>query len=360
MTDAERDSMSPIHTPRVRSFGINQATGYAERMLLGRLGHSLWLALIVLVGIPFVWATESVEPATKPGKPFAAKPRRQEGRSLEPRLEQGERVVMFPEDIRVERDVAYLPPDRKQKADLYFPREMPAGRKLPAVVIIHGGGFNSGDKDQRREISIGANLARRGYVGMSIDYKLWNKYAKEPTWRQSLHDAKTAVRWLRKNADQFGIDPDRIGAIGCSAGGNLVSMLAVTGPADGLEPPGGTAVPTTVTCAVDFYGPVDLLNYHDMKMFLKTREEDPECYKQASPVNYCTRGDAPILLVHGTGDETVHVSQSETFAKALEAGGVEHELIVIQDAPHTFDLDYDAFDVKTPVFTFLDKHLKQP
>lgn len=300
MTDTERSLMSPIHTPRVRSFGINQATGYAERMLLGRLGHSLWLALIVLVAIPFGWATESVEPATKPGKPFAAKPRRQEGRSLEPRLEQGERVVMFPEDIRVERDVACLPPDRKQKADLYFPREMPTGHKLPAV------------------------------------------------------------RWLRKNADQLGIDPDRIGAIGCSAGGNLVSMLAVTGPADRLEPPGDTAVPITVTCAVNFYGPVDLLNYHDMKMFLKTREEDPESYKQASPVNYCTRGDAPILLVHGTGDETVHVSQSETFAKALEAGGVEHELIVIQDAPHTFDLDYAAFDVKTPVFTFLDKHLKQP
>ena len=274
--------------------------------------------------------------------------------------EKKDRVVVFPEDVRVDRDVAYLPPDRKQKADLYFPKQVAAGEKLPAVVIIHGGGFNDGDKDRRREINIGANLARRGYVGMSIDYKLWNKYAKSPTWPQSLHDAKSAVRWLRRNADRLGIDPDRIGAMGCSAGGNLVSMLAVTGPDDGLEPAGDAAVPSTIRCAVDFYGAVDLPNYHDMKMFLKTREEDPESYRKASPINYCTPGDAPILLVHGTGDETVHVSQSETFAKALEAGGVEHELIVIPDAPHTFDLDYEAFDVKTPVFAFLDKHLKRP
>lgn len=270
-----------------------------------------------------------------------------------------ERVVTFPDDMRVERDVAYLGPDRKQKADLYLPMEMPTGKRLPVVIVIHGGGFNDGDKDRRREINIASNLVRHGYVAMSIDYKLWNKYVKIPTWPQSLHDAKTAVRWLRQNADRLGIDPERIGAVGCSAGGNLVSMLALTGPADGLEPPDGDAsITTSVRCAVDFYGAVDLLNYHDMKMFLKTREQDPDSYRRASPINYANKGDAPVLLVHGTGDKTVDVSQSETLARALEAGGVEHSLIVIPDAPHTFDLDYDAFDVKTPVLAFLDKHLK--
>lgn len=270
------------------------------------------------------------------------------------------RSVVFPEDIRVERDVAYLPPDRKQKADLYFPRDTVQGARLPAVVIIHGGGFNDGDKDRRREINIGSTLARNGYIGMSIDYKLWNKGVKSPTWPQSVYDAKTAVRWLRLNADRLGVDPDRIGAIGCSAGGNLAAMLAVTGPDDGLEPPGETTASTRVRCAVNFYGAVDLPNYHDMKMFLKTREEDPEVYRRASPVNYCTQEDAPVLIIHGTGDETVHVSQSNSFAKALEAGGVEHSLIIIPDAPHTFDLDYGPFDVKTPVLSFLDRHLKRP
>lgn len=271
-----------------------------------------------------------------------------------------ERTVVFPDDVRVERDVAYLPADRSHKADLYYPKDVPPGARLPVVIIIHGGGFNDGNKDRRREINIGSNLARRGYVGMSIDYKLWNKGVTSPTWPQSLHDAKTAVRWLRENADRLGVDPDRIGVIGCSAGGNLAAMLAVTGPGDGLEPTDADGPSTRVQCAVDFYGVVDLLEYHDMKMFLKTRAEDPESYRRASPINYCDAGDAPVLVVHGTADETVNVSQSETFAKALEAGGVEHELIVIPDAPHTFDLDYDAFDVKTPVFAFFDEHLKRP
>ena len=268
------------------------------------------------------------------------------------------REAVFPADIRVERDVAYLPADRKQKADLYFPLEMPKDRRLPAVIIIHGGGFNDGDKDRRREVNIGSHLARNGYVGMSIDYLLWSKGIQKPTWPRNLQDAKTAVRWLRRNADRLGVDPDRIGVIGGSAGGNLAAMLAVTGPKDGLEPPGDEGTPTNVQCAVDLYGVSDLMNYHDMKMFLKTREEDPESYRRASPISYCDSGDAPVLLIHGTGDEVVDVSQSRTFAAALARGGVEHELIEIPDAPHTFDLDYEPFNVKSAVFRFLDRHLK--
>lgn len=300
--------------------------------------------IVAAVGLPFAQAPAG-EPATASG---TAKPKK-------------ERVVVFPDDVRVERDVAYLPANRKQKADLYFPMKVVPGARLPAVIVIHGGGFNDGDKDRRREINIASNLVRHGYVAMSIDYRLWNKGMKSPTWPQSVYDAKTAVRWLRTNAVRLGIDPDRIGAIGCSAGGNLVSMLALTGPADGLEPPDGDAsISTRVQCAVDFYGAVDLLNYHDMKMFLKTRKEDPESYRRASPIHYADKDDAPMLVVHGTADKTVHVSQSEALAKALATGGVEHELIVIPDAPHTFDLDYEPFDVKTPVLAFFDKHLKRP
>jgi acetyl esterase/lipase len=286
-------------------------------------------------------------------RPVASKPA-----AKKPPAEKKERTVVFPDDVRVERDVAYLPADRRQKADLYFPRELPQGTRLPAVIIIHGGGFNDGDKDRRREINIGSHLARNGYVGMSIDYQLWSKGIQKPTWPRNLQDAKTAVRWLRQNADRLGIDPERIAVIGGSAGGNLAAMLAVTGPQDGLEPPDGDGTPTSVRCAIALYGVADLMNYHDMKMFLKTRAEDPDSYQRASPISYCDRGDAPVLLIHGTGDEVVDVSQSRTFAAALAQGGVEHELIEIPDAPHTFDLDYEPFDVKSAVFRFLDRHLK--
>ena len=171
---------------------------------------------------------------------------------------QPEMPPAIPGDVCVERDVAYLPADRRQMADLYFPAEIPAGKKLPALVIIHGGGFNDGDKAKYREVNIGTNAAQRGYIGMSINYRLWFKGATKPTWPQSLIDAKAAVRWLRANAERLPIDPAHIGVIGCSAGGNLAAMLAVTRPTDGLEPTLYPEQSSAVQCAVDFYGAVDL------------------------------------------------------------------------------------------------------
>jgi acetyl esterase/lipase len=263
----------------------------------------------------------------------------------------------YPKDVRVEVDVAYLSEGRKDKADLYFPIELPAGSALPAVVVIHGGGFNDGDKARSREINLCQNLALHGYVAMSINYKL-RKTKGQVTWPQSVHDAKTAVRWLRVNAGKLGIDPERIGAVGFSAGGNLAAMLATTGPEDGLdpaEPHGG--VSASVRCGVDFYGAVDLMNYHDMKMFAKTREEAPELYHKASPLTYVDREDSPILMIHGTEDKTVPLSQSETLAAALKKAGVEHQLIVVPGAPHTFYVVSQSLDLRPQLFAFLGKHL---
>jgi len=264
---------------------------------------------------------------------------------------------VYPTDVRVEPDTAFLADGRKEKADLYFPLERDAGAKSAAVIVIHGGGFNDGDKARRREINIAGHLARNGYVAMSINYKL-RKMKNQVTWPQSLHDTKTSVRWLRKNADHLGIDPERIGVIGCSAGGNLAAMLATTGPADGLEPDGPYGeFPTHVRCAVNFYGAVDLMNYHDMKMFAKTREEAPELYRKASPITYVDAKDAPMLIIHGTADETVPFSQSETLATALKSAGVEHQLLVVPDGPHTFYLESEKLDLRPQVFAFLEKHL---
>lgn len=264
----------------------------------------------------------------------------------------------IPKSIRVERDVTYLAEDRREKADLYFPPALKEGQRVPVVLLIHGGGFNDGDKVKGREVQMAVELAQHGYVCMSINYKLWNKGIKNPTWPQSLHDAKTAVRWLRANADRLQIDPERIAAFGNSAGGNLAAMLAVTGTDDGLEPAAPLAgVSTRVRCAIDFYGALDLPNYHDMKMFLQTRAENPEVYRKASPVTYASAGDAPMLLVHGTKDETVPHSQAETMAAALRQVGVEHQLEIVPDAPHTFAVVSSARDFRPLVFAFLDKYL---
>ncbi len=263
-----------------------------------------------------------------------------------------------PAGIKIEWDVAYLPTNSTEKCDLYLPTTTPAGKLRPAVLIIHGGGFNDGDKARGREINFCTNLAANGYVCVSINYKLSRPNARHiPTWPQSLYDAKTAVRWLRKNAERLQIDPNRIAAMGGSAGGNLSAMLATTGPKDGLEPAGPYAeFSTKVSCAIDFYGAVKLMEYHDMKMFSKTRAEAPELYEKASPVNYVDKGDAPMLIAHGTADTLVLISQSEALVAAFKKAGVECEFVVVPDGPHTFNLQPKQKDLRPIVFKFLEKH----
>ena len=268
--------------------------------------------------------------------------------------------IAAPAGMVIEWDEKFLNEGRKEEADLYLPTNTPTGKLRPAMLIMHGGGFNDGDKARLREISFCTNLAARGYVCMSINYKLSRPNARDKaTWPQCVYDAKTAVRWLRKNAERLQIDPERIGAMGGSAGGNLAAMLATTDAKDGLEGDGPyPEFSTKVACAVDFYGAVKLMDYHDMKMFAKTRAEAPELYQKASPVNYVSKGDAPMLISHGSADKTVSISQSEALVEAYKKAGLEVEFVVVPDGPHTYNLSPKQKDLRPAVFAFLDKHLK--
>jgi acetyl esterase/lipase len=209
------------------------------------------------------------------------------------------------------------------------------------------------------------------------------------TWPQNIQDAKEAVRWLKLNADRLKIDPERIGAMGGSAGGNVAAMLTLTRPEDGFDDAGSrTNTPAQIVCGIDFYGAVDLMTYHDMKMFAKTREEAPELYRKGSPTSYVRKNAPPLLMIHGTGDETVKVEQSQVLRSKLEAAGNpcpeytinnqeevdalkakmagnRHALVLIPNAPHTFDLAVSMkkdgpvmMDITDLVFAWLDQHLK--
>lgn len=262
-----------------------------------------------------------------------------------------------PGAVRIERDVEFLAPDRAEKADLYWPGDTAPGRLRPAVVIIHGGGWNGGRRNAAREQNIGTNLALNGYVGMSIDYALASK--TRATWPLNLHDCKTAVRWLRMNAERLRIDPDRIGVIGGSAGGHLAALVALTTAGDGLDPqaPYGE-VSCRVSCCVDLYGVADLPTYHDVNMLGKTFAEAPELYRAASPITYVRSNAPPMLIIHGTADATVDVKQSELLADALKQAGADYELVIIPGAPHTFHLQPQQRDLRPLVLGFFDRHLK--
>jgi acetyl esterase/lipase/GMP synthase-like glutamine amidotransferase len=265
------------------------------------------------------------------------------------------------EKVRIEKDVAFLGPERAEKGDLYQPATVARGQRFPAVVIIHGGGWSGGDKGGAREINIGTTLAEHGYVGFSINYVL----AREghPVWPQNVYDCKTAVRWLRRNAERLHIDPAHVGAIGGSAGGHLAAMLAVAGPRSGLDPAGPYGeCSCQVQCAVDLYGPADLTCWPPkstgVSMLAGTRALKPELYRQASLATHVDRSDPPILIIHGTADGTVAVDQSRGFADALQKAGVAHQLVIVPDAPHSFHLQPKQRDLRPLVVGFFDRCLK--
>ena len=263
------------------------------------------------------------------------------------------------EAVRIEKGVAYLPADRAEQADLYLPPEFEEGKKYPGVLIIHGGGWTGGKRDAAREINIGTTLASHGYVCMSIDYLLHDPQSDRPCWPQNLHDCKTAVRWMRANAQRLHLDQAHIGVIGGSAGGHLSAMVGVTQPRDGLDPAGPYGEQScTVNCVVDLYGPVDFSDSRDIVALRKKRSEAPDLYRAFSVLTYLDKNDPPFLIMHGTADTTVPVTQSETLAAALKKLGVEHQLEIVEGAPHTFHLQPKEKDLRPIVLAFFDKHLK--
>lgn len=263
-----------------------------------------------------------------------------------------------PAGVVIEENVAYLVDGRSETADLYLPAKRVRSVRSPAVVIIHGGGFTGGDKAAAREFNIGTTLALNGYVAMSINYLLATK--DKASWPQNIQDCMTAVRWLRKNADRLQIDADHIGTIGGSAGGHLAAMLAVAESKDGLDPAGPYAeFSWRVQCAVPMYGAYDFTERKELTMIGKTREQDPKAYRAASPALYLNPKTPPMLVLCGTADSATTVANSERFAEALKKAGVEHQLVLVDGAPHSFHLQPKQRDLRPLVLGFFDKHLKR-
>lgn len=264
--------------------------------------------------------------------------------------------------VSITKGLSYLSPDRTEKFDLYAPARQPAGQRFPGIVIIHGGGWWTGDKARSREQNIGTTLAANGYVCISINYILATK--EKPSWPENLYDCKRAVQFLRKNAENLNVDPNNIGVIGGSAGGHLAAMVALTRPQDNLEPPGPYAgISSAVQAAIPMYGIHNLMTFEDTKDAVTlhlgaTKEQKPELWLLASPVNHIDANDPPFLILHGTADKTVPVSQSVELHNKLKQSGVPSRLVIVEGAPHTFDLQPIQKDLRPIVLDFFNAHLK--
>ncbi len=236
-----------------------------------------------------------------------------------------------------------------------------AAGPLPAVVCIHGGGWQGGNRSHFDELT--RQLAARGYVAVTISYRLAPKHV----FPAQIEDCKCAVRWLRAKANELGIDPQRIGAVGGSAGAHLAMMLAVMDPQDGLEGEGGWPdQPSKVQAAVSFVGPTNLVGDFPpvstgiLQTFLGgTMEEKLELYRRASPITYVNQGDAPLLLFAGTKDPLVPYDQAFQMTTALHEAGVAGRVELLIGAGHGWG-GKEMERTLRATFEFLDEHLKQP
>jgi acetyl esterase/lipase len=254
-----------------------------------------------------------------------------------------------PVKVSVIRDFVYTPKDWPQelRADLYKPV---GNGPFPAVVMIHGGGWERRSREDMTEIS--QRVAARGYVVLNMSYRF------APQWHfpAQLQDVQQAVLWLRAHASQHNVSTNRIGTWGYSAGAHLAALAGVTSPADRWFVEG-----SRVQAVVAGGTPVDIRYYKDGSLTNGLTgvpyDQDPELWREASPLALVTRDDPPMFLYHGTFDFTDGESNAHAMYEALNAHRIPAELYLMRGLEHL-----STFVVDAPVengIDFLDLYLRQ-
>jgi acetyl esterase/lipase len=228
--------------------------------------------------------------------------------------------------------------------DLYLPpapaSAVTSSARRPVVLVVHGGSWIGGSitLDRANPNSTAVRLAQHGVAAVAVDYRLARPGS--PSWPAVLDDLREAVRWTRRHAGEFNLDPDRIAVLGQSAGAHLAALSATL-----PDEPGPDGVSSRVAAVVSFYGPSDLVELmaarrlaHDpIRTFVGERAIGlVEKLREASPVNHVSRDDPPFLILHGSDDAWVPLEQSVLLAGALKRAGVRHHLIVVAGARHGF------------------------
>lgn len=280
------------------------------------------------------------------------------------------------DSIRVKYlDLPYDTLSEDQKLDIYLPEQRDGA--LPVIVYIHGGGFEMGDRKYGHIIKL-VEALDRGYAVASISYRL----SQEKVFPAAVQDVRNGIRYLRANAAQYGLDPERIGIFGESAGGNLAAIAAM----DPREPIFDEHIPAelkgvsaAVAACVDWFGVVDMSvmmeqnrqnnlrpvkfgpdNCPESRYLGQSLLEVPEDWMaKSNPITYISPRMCPMLIEHGTGDFQVPVQQSQMLYHAIveQVGKERVELFLLEGAIHE-DPRFEHDGNMAIVWTFFDHHLK--
>lgn len=271
----------------------------------------------------------------------------------------GSDTFAVPVNVDVRENLVYRVVEGQQLAiDACLPKDDKSNHA--AVLVVHGGGWRKGNKESANIREMCELLAQEGFVALSVDYRL----APEHLYPAAIADLEAAVRWMREPAQvaSLGIDPARIGAVGSSAGGNLVGLLGSRGE-------GSLTEGARISAVVSLSGPMVLTA--DAMRFPGAKPQDAEVVlsyvgcadiadcpaaAEASPITHVDATDPPYLLVSSKGERLVHPEQAENMAAALDKVGVENKVILWPGSEHAIALFVHP-EIRDATFAFLHEHL---
>jgi acetyl esterase/lipase len=304
-----------------------------KRLLFGLLIIVIFACL--LMAVPRAWS--ALNPAKPPvGYHFIVPTYLAIKTGLEPLVNMAPEI---PADVEVFKNIEYKNINGKSlQLDIYKPKNIV--KPAPLLVFIHGGGWRGGQRSDYLVYLV--DFAKRGYITATVSYRL----LKDSPYPACAEDITDAVHWFFNNGQNYGYDPNRIALIGGSAGAHL-ALLAAYGWKNPDAKNDSTVAQENghrIKAVVDIYGPTDLTteyarNHGLVTSFLAHSFKDaPELYRQASPIQYVDKSDPPTLILHGTSDDLVPISQSDLLKARLDALGVPCVYYRVPLWPHAMDV----------------------
>jgi acetyl esterase/lipase len=225
--------------------------------------------------------------------------------------------------------------------DVYLPEQTVT--PMPVLIWIHGGGWRAGERGLKDDM---LRPLENGFAMVAASYRL----SSEAIFPAQLQDCRTAVRWVRSQAGEYGFDPDRIGAWGSSAGGHLVALLGVTGATEEFDTAEYAGLSSEVQAVCDWFGPTDFLRMNDFpgamdhdaadspesQLIGGAIQENTDLVSAANPISHISSRTPPFLIVHGSEDRLVPHHQSELLQSALKSAGADATLYTVEGGDHGF------------------------
>ena len=249
--------------------------------------------------------------------------------------------------------------ERNLELDVFAPKK--AGNNRCAIIIIHGGGWRSGNRSQHYPLA--QHLANLGYVCFTPEYRL----STEALFPAGVYDIKAAIRWVRKNAGQYNVDTSRIVALGFSAGGQLAALMGTTGNMPLFEGTNcNTAFRSQVNAVVDLDGVLSFVHPESQEgidtkrisagtyWFGYSKAENLQLWEAASPLSYVSKNTPPTLFINSSVAR-MHAGR-EDYIKVLDQHKIYSEVHTLEGAPHSFPLFHPWFD---PMVKYIDDFLKK-